>query len=152
LAVALGTMALPFGPSITAQMAPRIAQRLLPKVLLPEFAGKTSAVLFTNEGRIVRFRSGSSSSKYVNYPIASHTEGKAALWIRENDSSGGVLFHNNPKGTCRFCDRQTRTLLPRNVTLRVVPPADAAAVDKAAKTGIQNYIGNKKIPKLPYGM
>jgi SCP1.201-like deaminase len=149
LAMALGTMALPFGPSITAQMAPRFAQRLLPKVLLPEYTGQTSAVLFTNEGRIVRLRSGSASPKYVNYPPASHTEGKAAIWVRENDSSGGVLFHNHPEGTCRYCDRQIRTLLPTNATLRVVPRADAVAVDEMAKTGIENYIGNTKFPKSP---
>jgi SCP1.201-like deaminase len=148
LAIALGTMALPFGPSITAQMVPRFAQRLLPKLLLPEYSGKTSAVLFTNEGRIVRFESGSASPKYGNYPPASHTEGKAAIWMRENDSSGGVLFHNHPGGTCRFCDRQTRTLLPTNATLRVVPPAGAVPSEKMAKAGITNYIGDAKLPTL----
>jgi hypothetical protein len=50
LAIALGTIALPFGPSMAAQMAPRFAQRLLPKVLLPEFNGTTSGVLFTMKG------------------------------------------------------------------------------------------------------
>ncbi len=149
LAIALGTMALPFGPSITAQMAPRFAQRLLPKLPLPEYSGKTSAVLFTNEGRIVRFQSGSASPKYGNYPPASHTEGKAAIWMRENNSSRGVLFHNHPGGTCRFCDSQTRTLLPTNATLRVVPPAGAVPSEKMAKAGITNYVGDAKIPTLP---
>jgi hypothetical protein len=149
LAMALGTMALPFGPSVTAQMAPRFAQRLLPKVLLPEFTGKTSAVLFTNEGQIVRFRSGSPSPKYNNYSSASHTEGKAAIWMRENDSSGGVLFHNHPGGTCGHCDLQARTLLPTNATLRVVPPAKAVATRRLAKTTIADYVGDTKIPKPP---
>jgi hypothetical protein len=149
LAMALGTMALPFGPSIAAQMAPRFAQRLLPKLLLPEYTGPTSGVLFTNEGRIVRLRSGVPNPAYRNYPSAKHAEGKAAIWLRENDSSGGVLFHNNPEGTCGFCDLQARTLLPKNTTLRVIPPADAAASDEMAKTAITNYIGDTKIPKLP---
>ena len=43
LTMALGSMALPFGPSIAAQMAPRITQRLLPRLVLPEFNGTTSA-------------------------------------------------------------------------------------------------------------
>jgi hypothetical protein len=55
LAMELGSMALPFAPSIAAQMAPRFAQRLLPRLLLPEYNGTTSGVLFTNEGRVVLF-------------------------------------------------------------------------------------------------
>jgi hypothetical protein len=149
LAIALGTMALPFGPSITAQMAPRFAQRLLPKLLLPEYTGPTSGVLFTNEGRIVRLRSGAPNPAYRNYPAAKHAEGKAALWIRENDSSGGVLFHNNPGGTCGRCDLQVSTLLPTNSTLRVVPPAGAVATKKMAKTTITDYVGNIETPKPP---
>jgi hypothetical protein len=145
--MALGTMSLPFGPSITAQMAPRFAQRLLPKLLLPEYTGPTSGVLFTNEGRIVRLRSGAPNPAYSNYPSAKHVEGKAAIWVRENDSSGGVLFHNHPGGTCGYCDLQARTLLPKNATLRVVPPANATASEEMAKTEITNYIGDAKIPK-----
>jgi hypothetical protein len=76
VAIALGTMALPLGPSITAQMAPRFAQRLLPKLLLPEYTGPTSGVLFTNEGRIVRLRSGAPNPAYRNYVSAKHAEGK----------------------------------------------------------------------------
>jgi SCP1.201-like deaminase len=149
VAIALGTMALPLGPSIAAQMAPRFAQRLLPKLLLPEYTGPTSGVLFTNEGRIVRLRSGAPDPAYRNYVSAKHAEGKAALWLRENDSSGGVLFHNHPEGTCGFCDLQARTLLPKNATLRVVPRADAVASDEMAKTQITNYMGDAKIPKPP---
>jgi SCP1.201-like deaminase len=149
LAIALGTMALPFGPSIAAEMAPRFAQRLLPKLLLPEYTGPTSGVLFTNEGRIVRLRSGAANPAYRNYPSAKHAEGKAAIWIRENDSSGGVFFHSHPGGTCGHCDLQAETLLPTNATLRVVPPANAVAAKRLAKTTITDYVGDAKIPKLP---
>jgi hypothetical protein len=149
LAIALGTMALPFGPSVAAQMAPRLAQRLLPKVLLPEFDGTTSGVLFTNEGRIVRLRSGAANAAYRNYPSAKHAEGKAAIWLRENNSSGGVLFHNHPGGTCGYCDLQTPTLLPTGVSMRVVPPANAAAVKDLARTDMIPYVGDSKVPKLP---
>jgi hypothetical protein len=148
-AMELGSMALPFAPSIAAQMAPRFAQRLLPRLLLPEYNGTTSGVLFTNEGRVVRLQSGAPNPAYRNYPPAKHVEGKAAIWLRENDSSGGVLFHNHPGGTCGLCDRQTRTVLPENVKLRIVPPANAVALRKLAQTDLVPYVGNSNIPKPP---
>jgi len=149
LAMTLGTMALPFAPAITAQMAPRFAQRLLPKLLLPEYDGATSGVLFTNEGRIVRLQSGTPDPAYRNYVSAKHAEGKAALWLRENNSSGGALFHNNPGGTCGFCDLQAQTLLPKGVNMRIVPPANAVATKKLAQTDMIPYVGDSKIPKPP---
>jgi SCP1.201-like deaminase len=149
LTIALGTMALPFGPSIAAQMAPRFAQRLLPRLVLPEYNRRTSGVLLTNEGRVVRFRSGAPTPEYRNYASAKHAEGKAAIWLRENNSSGGVLFHNHPGGTCGFCDLQARTLLPEGVSLRIVPPATAVAAKDLAQTEIIPYVGNSKVPKLP---
>ena len=149
LTMALGSMALPFGPSIAAQMVPRITQRLLPRLVLPEFNGTTSGVLLTNEGRVVRFRSGAPTPEYRNYASAKHAEGKAAIWLRENNSSGGVLFHNHPSGTCGFCDLQARTLLPKGVSLRIVPPANAVAAKDLAKTEIIPYVGNSRVPKPP---
>jgi hypothetical protein len=66
---------------------------------------------------MVRFQSGAADPGYRNYPAAKHVEGKAAIWIRENNSSGGILFHNHPGGTCGFCNLQLNTLLPEDVTL-----------------------------------
>jgi SCP1.201-like deaminase len=97
----------------------------------------------------MRLQSGGRHPVYWNYPVGGHVEGKAALWIRQNNSSGGVLFHNHPGGTRGYCDLQTRTLLPKNATLRVVPPADAIAVKEMAQSQLKNYIGDMKIPKLP---
>jgi hypothetical protein len=97
----------------------------------------------------MRLQSGALNAAYGNYPAAKHVEGKAAIWLRENNSSGGVLFHNNPGGTCGFCDLQTRTLLPEGVKLRVVPPADAVAVKPLAQPELKPYVGNNKVPKPP---
>jgi hypothetical protein len=91
--------------------------------------------------------SGQPKPLQYNFPAAKHAEGKAAIWIRENNSSGGVLFHNNPGGTCGFCNRQIETLLPDSATLRVVPPAKAISANTRAQSKITDYIGNTKIPK-----
>jgi hypothetical protein len=105
------------------------AERLGPviRATLPKFDEKTYGVLVTNEGKIVEFKSGGGRDlPYGNYPIASHAEGKAAAWIRDNGSSGGVLYHNNPGGTCGYCRIQAKFLLPEGVELRIVPPEGAA--------------------------
>jgi hypothetical protein len=71
---------------------------------LPAFNGvNTEGVLITNEGQVIPLRSGNANPIYANYPAASHVEGKAATWIRENGSTGGIVYQNNPNGTCGFC-------------------------------------------------
>jgi hypothetical protein len=85
---------------------------------------------------------------FPTYPPSKHAEGKGAIWIRENDSNGGVLFHNNPGGTCGYCDSQLRTLLPNGVWLDVMPPADAIAKNPNAKAVATSYFGDEKLPKL----
>jgi nucleic acid/nucleotide deaminase of polymorphic system toxin len=149
LALTLLTMTTPYAPAIAAQMGPRLTQRVLTKFFLPKFNGTASGTLFTNEGRIIPFKSGAAQPNYLNYPAAKHVEGKAAIWIRENNSSGGTLFHNHPGGTCGFCARQTETLLPNGAYMRIVPPEDAVAVKQLSQTEMKPYLGNSKIPKTP---
>jgi hypothetical protein len=120
-----------------------------PAPTLPPFNGKTSGVLLTNEGQTVPFLSGDADPTYKNYPISSHAEGKAAIWIRQNRSTGGVVYHNNPQETCGYCNRQLETLLPNGSGLTVVPPVDAVAPDDSWVTIPTPYIGNKDVPRLP---
>jgi hypothetical protein len=117
---------------------------------LPKYDGKTTyGVLITNEGNVVPLQSGQTSPLYSNYPPAGHVEGKAAIWIRENASTGGVLYHNNTGGTCGFCNSQISTLLPEGARLRVVPPGNAAAKNSRANEGPTDYTGNSAMPNPP---
>jgi SCP1.201-like deaminase len=116
--------------------------------VLPEYDGKTSDVLITNDGRTVVLRSGAADG-YSNYPAARHVEGKAAFWMRENDASDGTVYHNNPKGTCPMCDSNLPTFLPEGTKLWVVPPADAASESKRWITIPKPYTGNTATPLPP---
>jgi hypothetical protein len=119
-----------------------------PTLSLPKFDGKTSGILFTNEGRIIELKSGTPDPAYSIYPAAKHVEGKAAIWIRENGSSGGVVFHNNPNGTCRGCNSNIPTLLPEGATLYALPEAGTMA--RRSWTDIRKpYIGNSAQPLTP---
>src|SRR4029077_17919557 len=83
------------------------------------------------------------------YPSAKHTEGKGAIWIGDNNSSGGVLFHNNTGGTCGFCDVQLERLLPNKAVLDVVPPADAVPKNEEAVATPSWYEGDEILPRPP---
>jgi hypothetical protein len=117
---------------------------------LPKYDGETTyGVLTTNEGNVVPLQSGERSPLYSNYSSAGHVEGKAAIWTRENDSSGGVLYHNNPGGTCGRCNAQIRTLLPEGARLRVVAPDNAVPKNRWARVRPPEYVGNSAGPKPP---
>jgi hypothetical protein len=124
---------------------------LRPTVQLPKFKPEeeeTSVFLLTNEGKIIEFKSANPEA-YGNYIAATHAEGKAAVWIRKNNSSGGVLFHNNPGGTCGFCNSHLPTLLPKGVRLWVVPPANAVAEKRGWIDYAKPYDGNSAEPLPP---
>jgi len=121
----------------------------LVRPVLPAFTGETEGLLITLEGARVPLTSGGADPAYVNYISASHVEGKAALWIRGNGSAGGVVFHNNPGGTCGFCDRSVHVLLPEGAILWVVPPEGAVAVKPLAMAEPSVYLGDSQVPKLP---
>jgi hypothetical protein len=69
--------------------------------------------------------------------------------LRDNNSSGGTIYHNNTDGTCGFCNSQVETLLPNNAILFGVPPFDAIAKKRGATQDPIPYIGNSAMPKLP---
>ena len=116
---------------------------------LPKFDGETTyGVLITSEGNVVPLRSGQ-PGRFWNYPSAKHVEGKAAIWIGDNNSLGGAVYHNNTDGTCGFCNTQIGRLLPKDARLDVVSPGDAVAKNSMAKTGIAEYQGDQTLPKLP---
>jgi SCP1.201-like deaminase len=116
---------------------------------LPKFDGETTyGVLITKEGKVVPLRSGQ-PDRFWNYPSGKHVEGKAAVWLRDNSSLGGVVYHNNTTGTCGFCNTQIPKLLPKDARLDVVSPGGAIAKNPQAKTGITEYLGDKTLPKLP---
>jgi hypothetical protein len=117
---------------------------------LPKYDGKTTyGVLVTNEGHIVPLQSADASPLYSNYIPAAHVEGKAAIWIREHDSTGGMLYHNNTDGTCGYCNSQIKRLLPKDTRLLVIPPADAVAKKRGATQVPTPYEGDDTAPKLP---
>ena len=91
--------------------------------------------------------SAGANPSYSNYQAAGHVEGKAALEIRQTGSSGGTVYHNNPNGTCGFCNGQIETLLPEGAQLQVVPPANAVANNPWARANPTTYTGNASTPK-----
>jgi hypothetical protein len=113
---------------------------------LPKYDGTTSGVLITNEGQTVPLQSGEADPAYRKYPAARHAEGKAAIWIRQNGSSGGVVYHNNPEGTCQLCRTNLPTLLPKDSVLTVVPPPDAKPPDETWIGTIKSFLGNNSVP------
>jgi hypothetical protein len=115
---------------------------------LPIFNGETTlGVLQTNEGATVPLSSG--SPLLPNYAASGHVEGQAALYIREAESTGGTVYHNNTNGTCGYCNAQIPTLLPENSQLTVVPPANAVANNSRAVATPTTYTGNANAPKTP---
>lgn len=118
----------------------------------PEFDGKTiEGVMVTPDGEQISFSSGNSSSpSYPQYKAqsASHVEGKAALYMRENGISEATVYHNNPNGICGFCDRQVPALLPEGAKLTVVPPSNSVANNARAIPIPKTYTGNSTIPSI----
>lgn len=109
--------------------------------------------MVTPDGEQISFSSGNSTSpSYPQYKAqsASHVEGKAALYMRENGIKEATIFHNNPNGTCGFCDRQISALLPEGAKLNVVPPTNAVANNNMAIPVPRTYIGNSTIPKIKF--
>jgi hypothetical protein len=123
----------------------------LPAVIsagLPKFDGTTTyGVLISNEGEIVPLQSSDRNPRYSNYPPAGHVEGKAAIWIREHGSTGGVVYHNNTDGTCGRCNSQLERLLPEDVRVWIVPPAEAVAKNRWARQALTDYVGDNALPK-----
>jgi hypothetical protein len=120
------------------------------RAALPEYDQDTTyGVLITNEGDVVPLKDGGTSTFYSNYTPAGHVEGKAAIWIREHNSTGGVVYHNNTDGTCGFCNSMLTTLLPYKTPLRVVPPSNAVAKDAWDIDYPKEYVGNAAILKPP---
>ena len=138
----------PEAPAQPAEAAPTYAPKPPVRPVLPAFDGEnTHGILITNEGDEVSFTNGNTDPVYVNYANAEHVEGKAALYIRAGNSTGGVLFHNNINGTCSYCDTMTKTLLPEGAQLDVYPPENAVAKQRGAKASPTSYKGNNKTPK-----
>jgi hypothetical protein len=116
---------------------------------LPKYDDDTTfSVLITNEGNVVPFRSRGKDSFYPGYASGAHTETQAARWMSDHGSTGGVLFHNNTRGTCGYCDNQVATFLPPGVPFWIVPPADARAKVPSDVVYPAKYVGNAKDPKL----
>jgi RHS repeat-associated protein len=115
---------------------------------LPAFDGKTTqGILVLNEGKEIPLSSG--NPVLPTYVASGHVEGKAALAIAEEGSTGGTLYHNNTNGTCGYCHAQIETLLPHNTTLNVSPPENAVANNSRAVATPTTYTGNAKLPKQP---
>ncbi len=118
------------------------------KIELPPYDGKTTyGVLILDDGKQYSFNSGKPDPIYRNYIPASHVEGKAAIYMRENKIQSGTVYHNNTDGTCPYCDKMLPTLLEKDSTLKVVPPQNATSSKKGWITNEKIYIGNDKIPK-----
>jgi hypothetical protein len=117
---------------------------------LPKYDGKTTyGILITNEGDVVPLQSGGATPLFDNYSSASHVEGKAAIWIRDHGSTGGVVYHNNTDGTCGYCVSHVPTLLPEGARLSIVPPPDAVPKNSRYKASPIDRVGNEKRPNPP---
>ncbi len=101
----------------------------------------------TKEGQTIRLTSANKDPTWANYEAAGHVEGKAAIGIRENDSAGGILYHNNPGGICGYCVSQVETLLPQGAKLTVVSPANAVPKTSRHVVGTKTFTGNSNTPK-----
>lgn len=116
---------------------------------LPKFDGRTtSGVLFTDEGAVLRFTSADPVPALDNYPAAGHVEGKSGIYMGASGSSGGIVFHNNPYGTCNMCFTNTPTLLPEGLTLDIVPLPTAKAPSRFWFDYPLTVTGNAKQPVL----
>lgn len=117
---------------------------------MPIYDGETTrGTLVTNEGHVVPLESGTRPPGYSNYESAAHVEGQAAIFIRENNSTGGVVYHNNPNGTCGYCNSHVPTLLPEGAQMVVVPPEGSRANNSRATGEPTIYTGNDRDPKPP---
>jgi hypothetical protein len=96
---------------------------------------QTQGILYTNEGDIVPLQSGAVYPQYSNYVSATHVEGQAAIYIRQNGSSGGP-----------YCDNMLETLLPEGATLTVIPPANAVPKNPKWNPSPTLYTGNANTP------
>ncbi len=116
--------------------------------ILPEYDGKTThGILITPDGKQIPFSSGNANPNYKNYIPASHVEGKAAIYMRENNIKKGTVYHNNTDGTCPYCDKMLPTLLEEGSVLEVVPPKGSVAPKPSWVDKPKTYTGNDKIPK-----
>jgi hypothetical protein len=121
---------------------------------LSEFNGRTTeGVLRTPDGRDISFESG--GGKPPSFPqyraqSATHVEGKAAIYMRENGIMEATIYHNNTNGICGFCDRQVPALLPEGARLTVIPPSDAVANNARAVVVPTTYVGNSTIPTIKF--
>jgi hypothetical protein len=118
---------------------------------LPKYVpnGPTYGLLITNVGKVILIKSGDADPLYENYDAAGHVEGKAAVLIRKDGSTGGVLYHNNTDGICWTCQSQIKTLLPEGAVLKVFPPPDAIAKSPWWMEGPKEYKGNAGLPLPP---
>jgi hypothetical protein len=109
--------------------------------------GVVTGILLTDEGQVVRFVNGNTAPTFANYASAGHVEGKAAIYIGTNNSTGGILFQNHTNGICGYCNSFTPTLLPQGATLDIVPPI--GATPKAGwYPNPTSYTGNANAPLL----
>ncbi|MCM2494318.1 DddA-like double-stranded DNA deaminase toxin [Burkholderia glumae] len=119
---------------------------------LPAYNGQTVGTFYYVNGAgglESRTFSSGGPTPYPNYANAGHVEGQSALFMRDNGISDGLVFHNNPEGTCGFCVNMTETLLPENSKLTVVPPEGAIPVKRGATGETRTFTGNSKSPKSP---
>jgi RHS repeat-associated protein len=118
--------------------------------MLPVYNGETThGVLVTNEGAVIPLASGTRPEGFQNYESSAHVEGQAAIAIRQAGSTGGVVYHNNPNGTCGYCSGHVPTLLPPGAQMIVVPPQGARANNSRATAEPTIYTGNNRTPKPP---
>jgi hypothetical protein len=108
---------------------------------MPAYDGNTThAWVYPNEGGGYPLRSN------AHYPSAWHAEGDAAIVLRRLGSSGGILYHNNPEGTCGLCRTNVKRLLPEGATLLIVPPKHAFARNSQAMARPEFHRGNSEQP------
>ncbi|MEZ0275987.1 MAG: RHS repeat-associated core domain-containing protein, partial [Roseimicrobium sp.] len=95
---------------------------------LPAFNGTTTGNMVTNQLEYVNVTNGPRSGARHPYVMADgHAETNAAQALNMSRGSEGVVYHNNPKGTCGNCNKYTGGFLLPGKSLNVVPPPNAVA-------------------------
>ncbi|NTY41638.1 RHS repeat-associated core domain-containing protein [Burkholderia diffusa] len=118
---------------------------------LPPYDGDTTYALmyYTDEhgkSHVVELSSGGADDEHSNYAAAGHTEGQAAVIMRQRKITSAVVVHNNTDGTCPFCVAHLPTLLPSGAELRVVPPRSAKAKKPGWIDVSKTFEGNARKP------